>query len=194
MLFRDELRKLGACPPAIVWVGKRTREEAWRDCERADWMMWYLAHRIHWGRVVLLTCQCVRRVLRHVPPRENRPLLAIEAAERCAREPSTDNLTAAQIAEAAARAAVITASWVAEAAARAALLAVLAAKVADAAGDALAATDAVRAVAHAAWAAEAAGDALDAEAAEHRAMCDMIRKEVALEELIKKGENDNGES
>ena len=31
-----------ACAPALRWIGDRTIEQAWRDCERSDWMCWLL--------------------------------------------------------------------------------------------------------------------------------------------------------
>ena len=40
MTFADQLRKMNACPEAIVWVGDRTLQQAWAECERGDWMAW----------------------------------------------------------------------------------------------------------------------------------------------------------
>jgi hypothetical protein len=40
MKFKQKLIKLGACEEAIRWVGDRTMEEAFRDCPRADWILW----------------------------------------------------------------------------------------------------------------------------------------------------------
>ena len=39
---RDKLRAMQACAPALRWIGDRTIEQAWRDCERSDWMCWLL--------------------------------------------------------------------------------------------------------------------------------------------------------
>jgi hypothetical protein len=38
------LKELNACSEAIDWVGSRTFEEAWKECERPDWMFWLLFH------------------------------------------------------------------------------------------------------------------------------------------------------
>jgi hypothetical protein len=102
--------------------------------------------------VVRLACQCARTALQYVPNGEDRPRLAIEAAERWADNPTESNRLAAW---AAARAA----GDAAGAAARAA---------GDAAGDAAGA---------AAW---AAGDAAGAAAwaAALRYMAAMIRETV----------------
>src|SRR3989304_249660 len=42
MSLRDELIELRACAEAVKWVGERDLESAWRDCERGDWMLWYV--------------------------------------------------------------------------------------------------------------------------------------------------------
>src|SRR5574343_1508000 len=42
MTFADELRALNACREAVLWVGDRTLEQAWRECKRSDWMLWLL--------------------------------------------------------------------------------------------------------------------------------------------------------
>ena len=34
------LERLGACAEAREWVGDRTLEQAWAECERPDWMLW----------------------------------------------------------------------------------------------------------------------------------------------------------
>ena len=34
------LIRLGACGEAREWVGARTLEQAWAECERPDWMLW----------------------------------------------------------------------------------------------------------------------------------------------------------
>ena len=34
------LSRLGACEEAREWVGDRTLEQAWAECESPDWMLW----------------------------------------------------------------------------------------------------------------------------------------------------------
>ena len=41
MTFADQLRKMDACHKAVVWVGDRTLQQAWDECERGDWMAWF---------------------------------------------------------------------------------------------------------------------------------------------------------
>ena len=38
--FREQLIDLKACPEAVAWVGERTLEQAWTECNRSDWMGW----------------------------------------------------------------------------------------------------------------------------------------------------------
>jgi hypothetical protein len=40
MKFKQKLIKIKACEEAIKWVGDRTMKEAFRDCPRADWILW----------------------------------------------------------------------------------------------------------------------------------------------------------
>ena len=40
----EKLNKMGACSDAVMWAKEHggTSAELWRDCERGDWMGWYL--------------------------------------------------------------------------------------------------------------------------------------------------------
>ena len=82
MTFRDQLITIDACEKAIDWVADKTLAEAWQTCERGDWMLW-LASRLLFSNklVVLASCDCARLALHLIPPGEERPRLAIEAAE-----------------------------------------------------------------------------------------------------------------
>ena len=40
MTFKKQLEMLGACEDAIQWVSSKTKQEAWEQCERGDWMLW----------------------------------------------------------------------------------------------------------------------------------------------------------
>ena len=42
--FVNHLKKLGACEEAVEWVKEHsgTDQECYDDCERGDWMNWYL--------------------------------------------------------------------------------------------------------------------------------------------------------
>ena len=101
--WSDALRALGACDDAVEWASTQPdAATAWRDCERADWMLW-LAGRLAGpttpearGALVLAACACARTALRYVPEGEGRPRRAIETAEAWARgEGSIDDVRAA---------------------------------------------------------------------------------------------------
>ena len=162
------LKRKKACPEAVAWVGTRDLVTAWRECERADWMLWFCGIMAGtknwptWQQVVLVMCTCARQALRFVPAGENRPLAAIEAAEVWAKMPTTE------AAEAAARAA--RAAWAAWAAAGAAGAAG-AARTARAGWAAWAAEAAARA----AWA-DGVADWAAGEAAGHKILADLVRK------------------
>lgn len=38
--FQRQLSKAGACLPAREWVGSKTLQEAWEQCDRCDWLGW----------------------------------------------------------------------------------------------------------------------------------------------------------
>ena len=156
--FRDQLVEMNACREAIEWVGDRDLVTAWMMCQQADWMLWLAARLLPDDpRVILAVCACARTALQYVPAGEERPRLAIEAAERCATNPSADNMNAARVAGDGARTAAWhtdLAAWAACDAARAAVTAVRTAAGAAACDAARAAAgDAARAAGAAAWAA-----------------------------------------
>ena len=92
MTLNQRLSRLHACAEAREWAkGYPDLASAWAACPRADWMLWLAAKAIgkpgsdaH-RRLVLAACACARYALPHVRPGEDRPLAAIEIAERWAR-------------------------------------------------------------------------------------------------------------
>lgn len=104
----SELIRLGACTEAIEWAERRRSwRRAWEDCPRGDWLLWY-AERAGANRRDLVRAQaaCARLVLYLVPTGEDRPRLAIEAAEAWAdAAPGSEAPGAAWAAAVAARAA-----------------------------------------------------------------------------------------
>jgi hypothetical protein len=109
VIWRDRILALDPCAEAREWLATVpddwTAEQAWCDCERGDWMLW-LAGRLNVERVALVrvACAVARSVLHLVPAGEERPRLAIEAAEAWCDEPSPDAAGAAAGAAAAAAA------------------------------------------------------------------------------------------
>ena len=86
-----------ACEEGRTWAGDKTARQIWDDCPRGDWLLWF-AYRVKVKRrdLILASCACARRSLRFVTPGENRPRLAIEAAERCAKSRTKANIEAAE--------------------------------------------------------------------------------------------------
>jgi hypothetical protein len=122
--FKDELIKLDACKDAIEWVGDKSVAEAWSECKRSDWMLWFLAKadiKVPDKSLRLIAVRCAREV-QHLM-KDQRSIDALDVAERHANGEATDEeLTAAwAAADAAARDAADAAAWdAAGAAARAA--------------------------------------------------------------------------
>ena len=84
-------RDRGACAEARLWLNTQTDPHvAWEMCERPDWMIWFARRRnVERKVLVRIACDCARTVLRFVPEGEERPRLAIEAAERWTRDEAT---------------------------------------------------------------------------------------------------------
>lgn len=126
MTFAEHLIDIGACPEARDWAAGKTSTQAWEECPRADWLIWWAWRDQEAGANTLVDLMAAtiagpRMALRFVPEGENRPLAAIEAAERWAANPTEDNKKAARAAAwAAAEAAAEAATWAATEAARAA--------------------------------------------------------------------------
>lgn len=87
------LWRLGACADSRAWIGERTPEQAWEECARPDWLLWWAVRtKVNSDRaVVLAICACARMVVPYVPLAESRPLRAIEAAERHIENPTEGN-------------------------------------------------------------------------------------------------------
>ena len=111
MTFVEQLKQMRACCDALEWVGDKTFAQVWKQCERADWMLWYCARILPRERVVLAACACARTALKYVPAGEHRPLRAIETAECWARgEVSLNDVRQSAAAAYAAAAATATAA------------------------------------------------------------------------------------
>jgi hypothetical protein len=190
--FKKLLEDLNACSDARNFAAKKTLRQAWKECRRADWMLWLLkkmAGKTGWPKFKTagsLICDCAETAMpiyAKYYPKDKRPQMAIDTARKYYIGKTTlEELNAAvRAAVGAARAA----AWAAGAAAGDAAWATWAA--AWAAGAAAWATGAAAWAAGDAWAAAwAAGDAAWATwaaawatgAAAHELMCDMIRKKI----------------
>ena len=77
----DLLRRLDACDEAIEWYGDRDSEDAWRECQHGDWMLWIASKiGVDRKRIVMASCDCVEPALQFVPDGEDRPRAAVDAA------------------------------------------------------------------------------------------------------------------
>ena len=80
MKAKELLKKLNACTEAIEWVEDRTVEQAWQDCERGDWMLWFYAKQYP-EKIIELTLakgHCANTV-RHLM-KDQRSIKAVDAA------------------------------------------------------------------------------------------------------------------
>jgi hypothetical protein len=57
--IEELLKSVGACETAAKWAATQpSAEVAWRDCERADWMLWIAAKLLPRELVVQAACDC----------------------------------------------------------------------------------------------------------------------------------------
>ena len=81
MKLSKRLETMCACPEAVKWIGKRGAMTAWRDCNRADWMLWAAGKfGIDQKLIVLCACDIAETVLKYVPEGEDRPAKAIQTS------------------------------------------------------------------------------------------------------------------
>jgi len=146
MELKKYLKGSGACAGALRWVGDRTLQQAWDECNRFDWMLWLYRrnnpNKIKCVKIAIYAAKLCVEDYKNKYPEDKRPEAAIAAAEKWLENPSEENARAADAA-----------AYAAEAAADAAATA-------DATIDATAAAHAARAAAvdvtYAAYAAAAA--------------------------------------
>ena len=93
--FNRHLRSIRACEDARAWADGMDAKTAWNTCERPDWLLWW-AKKDGETRynLVRCACACARTALQYVPKGEDRPRLAIEAAEQWCEYPSSENANA----------------------------------------------------------------------------------------------------
>ena len=167
--FKERLVEMNACPAAVEWVGERTLKQAWAECERGDWMLWFAAKMDVDIRTLTKAKVSTARLVQHLMEDE-RSLKALDVAESFAEGRATRQELDAAVAAADAAAAAYAAAAVAAADAAAADSAAAAVAAYAAAIDA--------AYAAAAYAAAAAADAADADAADADAADAYAKKEL----------------
>ena len=62
--FKDLLKELNACSPAIDWAQDKTIEQVIKECPRGDWMLW-LAKRVNMDikPLTLAKARCAKTVI-----------------------------------------------------------------------------------------------------------------------------------
>jgi hypothetical protein len=167
------LAKIDACPEARTWVGDRTAQQAWVECERGDWLVWILTKLGHDTKAIGFWCaeRARQNALRVLPDSPARTALAacapiVDRESALIARDCADIAYTAAAADDAASAAVYAASSAASAAATYAARAAAARAYAAsaAASAAVYAADGAAAAAAAADAAYATADAADAAA------------------------------
>ena len=95
MKLQTLLKKLHACDEAVKWCGDKTPAQAWRECERGDWLLWLagrMADKPGWPtrkQIVFAACACAETALKYVKPGEDRPRKAIETTRAWVRGEAT---------------------------------------------------------------------------------------------------------
>ncbi len=148
----SSLEKLGACDPAMEWVGNRCPRKAWIECNKPDWLLWVLIYLdLTWEFRQALAAILEQQALPHAGTAKSEVAEVIRLL-RCKNSSKDEFLLAARVAFAARVANAARAARVAADAARyaayAAVDAVYYAGAADAAVDAVyyaGAADAARA-------------------------------------------------
>jgi hypothetical protein len=80
--LQAHLKRLGACEDAREWAKDKTPLQAWKQCARPDWLMWWAARTPvnEKSAIVVAACGCARITLPPVSISGQLPFRAIEAA------------------------------------------------------------------------------------------------------------------
>jgi hypothetical protein len=78
--LEQKLIGLRACQEAREWAKGKTLAQAWKTCERGDWMLWLAVWLCDRKLVVLAVCDCAELALKYVPDGETRPKHCIDTA------------------------------------------------------------------------------------------------------------------
>ena len=81
MKLKEKLKEMNACQEAIDWVGNRTLKQAWDECERGDWMLWFASKSgVELQPLTLAKARCAKLVIHLM--KDERSIRAVEVAER----------------------------------------------------------------------------------------------------------------
>jgi hypothetical protein len=84
--FRQRLEKLNACSEALRWLEGRTPQEALKDCERGDWLLWwFFREKDTLGfpdiRIITKSKADCARLVQHLM-KDERSIAALDACDR----------------------------------------------------------------------------------------------------------------
>lgn len=91
MTFQEHLAQIGACRHARRWSAFRTAREAWDDCTHPEWLLWwiYADGALPFNAIIRMACEIARSAM-HLAEFPM-ALLAIDAAETWANDPTEEN-------------------------------------------------------------------------------------------------------
>lgn len=79
--FKNRLLELNACEEARIWGEGKTDKEAWEQCERGDWLLWWAIKEYQEIRsLTLAKARCAKLVIHLM--KDQRSIDAVKAAER----------------------------------------------------------------------------------------------------------------
>ena len=76
MKFIKRLEKQEACEEALEWAkGQKSKQSAWDNCHRADWMLWAWGHNViqdskQHKQLVLACCACAKTGLKFIKDKQ----------------------------------------------------------------------------------------------------------------------------
>ncbi len=78
--FKQRLINLVACTDARNWADGKTASEAWEQCERGDWLLWWSQkENTDLRQLTLAKAMCAKLVIHLM--KDERSIKAVEAAE-----------------------------------------------------------------------------------------------------------------
>lgn len=79
--FKQRLIELDACEESRIWAEGKTDKEAWEQCERGDWLLWWAIKEYQEIRsLTLAKARCAKLVIHLM--QDQRSIDAVNAAER----------------------------------------------------------------------------------------------------------------
>ena len=82
--FTCHLQRFNACSRAQIWAQGKSLQQAWKQCQRGDWLLWLAARAgVDYRQVVLAACDCAEQAAPHwTPDTQLACAWALDAARR----------------------------------------------------------------------------------------------------------------